>query len=321
VAGAASVSPGSEQGLLATAEQTDLEGLRKHADRVKAGARSAEEDARRLERLHRTRGLKHFTDPDGAGVLRGRFTPDVLAGLWAQLEHDVWQHAKTNPPVPGQPKDTHAAQLADALTRLIHAATTTTAAATPAEPASGDTDASTGGSDTADDHAPPPKKRGGPKPNVTLNIIIDWPAAIRGYTIDGETCELDGFGPIPVALAQMLADDCYLRILVRNGTDITHIAHANRHIPAPLRTALEIRDTECAFDGCHTSHSLQIDHNQPIEAQGPTALWNLHRLCWWHHLQKTIHDWRLTGPPGHLTYCTPAEWEAARAEAARANAA
>jgi hypothetical protein len=339
VVGAATASAHSEQGLLATAATGDLEGLRKHAERVKAGARSAEEEARRLEHLHRTRGLKRFTDPDGAEVLRGRFTPDVAAALWARLEHEAWQHNLHQPPQPGQPKDTHAAQLADALVRL----TTTRAAAAPSAAANtGDTQPSTTANAANTDSAEPgtttaantantnsadsaeqatANKRGRPRPNVTLNVIADWTAMIRGHTVDGETCELDGFGPIPVSLARMLADDCYLRVLLTDGTNITHVAHASRYIPAHLRTALEIRDTECAFDGCHHNTGLQIDHNQPVETQGPTALWNLHRLCWWHHLQKTIHDWRLTGPPGHLTYCTPAEWEAARAEAARASAA
>lgn len=308
VAGAAAVSPHSEQGLLATAATGDLEGLRKHAERVKAGARSAEDDARRLEHLHRTRGLRRFTDPDGAEVLRGRFTPDVAAALWARLEAEVWHNNKHHPPSPGQPKDTHAAQLADALIRL-------TAPAASTGPAGSTEPAAAGAGDA---EQPAAKKRGGPRPNVTLNVLADWTALVRGYTVDGETCELDGYGPIPVALARMLAEDCYLRVLLRDGTNVTHIAHASRYIPAHLRTALEVRDTECAIAGCHHNAGLQIDHNQPVEAGGLTALANLNRLCWWHHLQKTIHDWRLTGPPGQRTYCTPAEWEAARAEAAHA---
>ena len=33
-------------------------------------------------------------------------------------------------------------------------------------------------------------------------------------------------------------------------------------------------------------HILEYDHEHP-ERGGPTSLWNLHRLCWLHHQQKT----------------------------------
>jgi hypothetical protein len=40
---------------------------------------------------------------------------------------------------------------------------------------------------------------------------------------------------------------------------------------------------------------LQIDHDQPVEEQGPTARWNLNRLGHHHHRVKTVGKLRLDG--------------------------
>jgi 5-methylcytosine-specific restriction endonuclease McrA len=62
-----------------------------------------------------------------------------------------------------------------------------------------------------------------------------------------------------------------------------------------LRTAIEELQRECVIEGCHVSRHLQLDHNVPIEEGGPTALWNLNRLCAWHHQEKTRLNLRLEG--------------------------
>jgi hypothetical protein len=54
---------------------------------------------------------------------------------------------------------------------------------------------------------------------------------------------------------------------------------------------------------------LEIDHYQIGFAQdGPTELWNLARLCRWHHHLKTYCGYEITGEPGAW------EWGAARSE-------
>jgi hypothetical protein len=40
---------------------------------------------------------------------------------------------------------------------------------------------------------------------------------------------------------------------------------------------------------------LEIDHNVPISEGGPTALWNLRRLCAHHHEYKHARNLRLEG--------------------------
>ena len=61
-------------------------------------------------------------------------------------------------------------------------------------------------------------------------------------------------------------------------------------------------------EGCHVTRNLEIDHNQPIEDHGPTALWNLDRLCPHHHDHKHRHRLRLTGEPGRMRFVPAAEW-------------
>ena len=53
-----------------------------------------------------------------------------------------------------------------------------------------------------------------------------------------------------------------------------------------------------------------VDHNQPVEEHGPTALWNLDRLCLHHHQHKHRYGLRLVGPPGRMRFVSPPEWVA-----------
>lgn len=126
-------------------------------------------------------------------------------------------------------------------------------------------------------------------------------------TEEGETCEIPGIGPIPMAVARRLADDAFLKVLVTDGTDVTTVAHPGRTIPARLRTAVEARDPACVVPGCDVRRGLEIDHRIPREEGGPTRLANLARLCRWHHYLKTHRRYRLGGGPGHWTWTGPEE--------------
>jgi 5-methylcytosine-specific restriction endonuclease McrA len=108
-------------------------------------------------------------------------------------------------------------------------------------------------------------------------------------------CEVRGVGPIPVSVADRLSDDAILKALIVDGEDVRAVAHLGRTIPAKLRTAVEEMFPECAVEGCHVNRHLEIDHNVPISEGGPTALWNLRRLCAHHHEYKHARGLRLEG--------------------------
>ena len=111
----------------------------------------------------------------------------------------------------------------------------------------------------------------------------------------GEACEIDGIGPVPVFVAQKLAADSVLKAVIMDATDVLAVSHLGRTIPARLRTAIVELFPECAIEGCHVDRHLEIDHNTLVSEQGPTALWNLCRLCRFHHHHKHAHQERVEG--------------------------
>jgi hypothetical protein len=127
----------------------------------------------------------------------------------------------------------------------------------------------------------------------TVMIRVDLDALLRGHADEGELCEIDQQGPIPVNLARDLANDSYLRLVFHRAGRIEAISHFNRTINQRLRTALVYRDTVCVVPGCSVSTGLEIDHVVPWAQGGPTELDNLALLCHHHHYLKTYEDWVL----------------------------
>src|SRR5207244_3006780 len=84
IASAAGADPGAEAELMAVARDNGVGGLRDKCRRVKAAA--APDEMARHRAIHASRSLRHWSDPDGAGRLEGRFTPEVLAELLVALE-------------------------------------------------------------------------------------------------------------------------------------------------------------------------------------------------------------------------------------------
>jgi hypothetical protein len=130
--------------------------------------------------------------------------------------------------------------------------------------------------------------------SCTVMIRVDLDALQRGYAEEGELCEIDHQGPIPVALAQVLSNDSYLRLVFHRAGRIEAISHFNRTINRRLRTALVYRDTTCVVPGCSVSTGLEIDHVVPWALGGPTELDNLALLCHHHHQKKTYEGWVLS---------------------------
>jgi hypothetical protein len=131
-------------------------------------------------------------------------------------------------------------------------------------------------------------------PTCTVMVRVDLDALFRGYAEEGEYCEIDGQGPIPVPMARDMANDSFLRLMFHRAGRIQAITHLHRTINKKLRTALQFRDTICVVPGCEVSYGLEVDHVIPFSDQGPTELDNLALLCHHHHLLKTNDSWILT---------------------------
>ena len=151
----------------------------------------------------------------------------------------------------------------------------------------------------ADDAARVTEMSDGRRAPATVVVRVDKSAFDRGETVEGEVCEIAGVGPIPVRVAQQLSVDAFLKALITDGTDVLAVSHAGRAIPARLRTALEEMQPECVIAGCHVDRHLEIDHDEPFAAGGPTELGNLNRVCHHHHDLKTRNDLRLVGDGLH----------------------
>jgi 5-methylcytosine-specific restriction endonuclease McrA len=131
----------------------------------------------------------------------------------------------------------------------------------------------------------------GPSKPPEVKLTVDQAAVTRGYVEPGERCEIDGYGPVPVAVARSLSQDALVALLARGADgDVVVSARAKRTIPRGLRRQLEHRYPVCV--NCGGDGPLEIDHIVPIEHGGETSDENTSRLCRHCHRLKTNFGWR-----------------------------
>ena len=279
ISSAAKADPSAEQDLLETAKTAGVRGLKSECDRVAAAAASRDAELDQYERIRAARSLRHRRLADGTGSIEIRGPLDRTAQMMAALEpfeRDLFTENRTN----SRPEHPDTVAF-DAVIRLCEQSVRD----------------STG-----------PERKTGSRPLAMVIIHMSKTAYERGWTEPGETCEIEGVGPVPVTVARRMASDSILKSLVIDGVDVTRISHHGRTIPTHLRTAVETKDPVCTILGCETSRHLQIDHNIPVAAGGLTELANLGRPCHHHHDQKTRHDLRRHGPPGQQHLVTKTEY-------------
>ena len=285
ISGAATADPGTEHGLLETAKTAGVRGLKTECDRVAAAAASRDTELDQYERIHAARSLRHRRLADGTGSIEIRGPLDRTAQMMASLEpfeRELFTENRTNS------RREHPDTVAfDAMVRLCEQSITASTT---------------------------PERTTGSRPLAMVIIHMSKAAYERGWTEPGEICEIEGLGPIPVAIARRMTSDSIFKSLVMDGVDITRISHHGRTIPAHLRTAVETQDPVCTILGCETSRHLEIDHNIPVAAGGLTELTNLGRPCHHHHDLKTRHDLRRHGPPGQQQLVTKTEYNRLIAE-------
>ncbi len=268
IVSAAGQRPGVEAELVAAAGVESLPALQQRCRSVRAQGSGGLEA---YERVRAHRYLRHWSDGEGALRLEARLCADDGAKVLAALDVErrrIFATARSD----GR-REPYEAYGADALVALAEGA----------------------------------GRGGGKGPGAVVHVRVDHAALVRGHCEEGETCDIPGVGPIPVASARRLAGDCILKVLVTKGVDVVAVAHGGRTIPAHVRTALEARDPVCVIPGCAMGDRLEIDHLVPFAAGGPSTLENLARACRFHHYLKTHHGWILGGGPGAWTWEPPAE--------------
>jgi len=259
---AESEAPGAESELLGLARGADLSRLRRAA-REHCLARVAPGELHRRQLA--ARHFRHFRDRLGMVCFAGALAPEAGLVLVSRLEA-VAERARREARRRGESPEPFAARAADALVELV------------------------GGP-------------GGPSPaRAELVLVCDLSAWRRGHAHAGEPCHLIGGGPVPVGLAREIAEDAFVKAVVHDGVAIQAVKHFGRHLPAELRTALDLGPVP-AFSGaecadCGRRYGLEYDHVNPVANSGETSYENLQPRCWGDHRDKTERDRKagLLGP-------------------------
>lgn len=211
-------------------------------------------------RQHRARTLRHWRDEEGMVCLRGALAPEVGVALMNRLDAECDRIARAARAAGSD--EAREAHGADALVRML----------------SGQ---GTGKAQRAD-----------------VVVVCDLFAYRRGHAHHGEVCHIVGGGPVPVSVVGDMAGDAFVKAVLHDGVNIHTVAHLGRHIPAELRTALELGPVpgfdgvRCIEPGCGRRYGLEWDHVDPVANGGATSFANLEPRCTPCHADKTERDRR-----------------------------
>ena len=269
VADAATADPRSEQRLVDLAQRCSVGELHEECARTKAAADPDAEARRR--RIHDRRYLRTHTDAEGAWHLHMRDNPEVGAEVMAAIE-PIADRLSEAARARGSPEPSEA-YAADALAALAR-----------------------GG-----EAAGPARAR------AKTMVRVDLGALLRGRAVEGEVCEIAGFGPVAVSAVRDLLDtgDPFLAAVVADGHQVLGVAHLGRRPTAHQQTALEWLYPSCAVEGCSASTWLENDHRVDWAASHMTVLDLLDRLCSHHHRLKSREDWALVQGRGKRPFVPP----------------
>ena len=140
-------------------------------------------------------------------------------------------------------------------------------------------------------------------------IRVDFDTLLRGYPIDGEVCEIAGYGPVAVCAVRdiMHSGDAFLAAIISKGQQVLGVSHYGRKALAHQASALEWINPTCAADGCTQHARLETDHRDSWAHSKVTLLDLLDRLCEHHHALKTLHDWALVTGRGKRPFVPPTD--------------
>jgi hypothetical protein len=144
---------------------------------------------------------------------------------------------------------------------------------------------------------------GGATVDTTVVIRVD---AERLGSDEGSCETATGAVPVDEAVGAILAR-AFVKIVLHDGVDVTRVAHAGRHVPAEVKTAVFERDGYgCVRPGCGATQHLEVHHYRVDYARGgATAYWNLATVCSHDHDLITNGGHRLEGGPGKWSWIPP----------------
>jgi hypothetical protein len=269
ISDAAAANPAAAGRLIESSRKQSLGELRDECARTKSVGLDLE--ARR-RRIHERRSLRAWTDRDGVGNILLRENPEVVAELMAAVE-PVRDRLFKAAHKEGR-REPSEAYAADALVELVHRRDVNSA----------------------------PRR---PRAKVLFRVDLD--IALRGYPLDGEVCELVGYGPVPVStvLDMIESGNPVIAAIATRGKDVVGVAHLSRRPTAHQVSALEWLNPTCTAEGCNALSFLEIDHAEDWSKTKFTLLALLDRLCPHHHDLKTNEGWALVPGRGKREFVPP----------------
>jgi hypothetical protein len=160
--------------------------------------------------------------------------------------------------------------------------------------------------------APPASKRGRrPKKlagsPIRVMVRVDLDALLRGVALDGELCEIAGYGQVPVAVVDDLlsTENPFIVGILTKTKALVGVYHHGRHPNAHQRSALDFLYPTCAVEGCSSRDGLEYDHRHDYAKTHFTAFDLLDRLCRHHHRKKTQDGWALVEGKGKRAFVPP----------------
>jgi hypothetical protein len=209
VAGTVANNPSSAPQLLELARGASMRELADESLRARSSGQGAE--ARR-QAVHASRFLRYFTGTDGAFNLHGRATAEQGAMVMAALRplaDKAFEAARKE----GR-RERPEAYAWDALAELASSGSGAAAGSGGSGGGHGRGSASSGSSGRG------VGGRGGGGPRAEVMVRVDYSALLRGYPLDGELCDIPGFGTTTVeAVRDMIATgDPVLKAIISKFT-------------------------------------------------------------------------------------------------------
>jgi hypothetical protein len=251
---AAAADPSAEGRLLDQARgDGDVGHLKDTCRRTKL--RAAGDAETRRARIHAKRSLRCFDDDEGARHLHLTNNPEVVAEVEALLKPFTdAEFKRARAEGRRESIQAYAADAMVAMARAAHDRHTDT-----------DTDTDTGG--------------GGVRAPKETILLASLDALRRGRVDDGETCEIDGVGPVSVEAALDHLGEGLLSLVITDGVDVLNVTTLGRRWTREQRTALIVRDRECVHPGCHRTDRLEIHHTVPYEQTRHCRVDEAGRVC------------------------------------------
>ena len=283
VTSGAGADPSAELELLDTAKNASVPELKRKAKKVRAAATNAEEKAKRAEE---NRDLFSGVDEDeGEGWFHGKGPATTIAELLALLE--PWVQAEFDKARRAGRRERRGALMFDALLTALRFAAACrngkmTGRGADGAPASGPVG-----------------------PPVTILGRVDVTALLRGATVAGEVCEIDGLGPVSVEALRALLPQAAIDLIITNGVDVFNVTHFGRRATARQQVVLDWIGGQCTRQGCGATRHLQVDHRIDWAHTHLTELRALDWLCVPCHRRKTHQGWALVDGTGRRPMVPP----------------